>query len=207
MPVEDHAQTPSSSTVSSVARHVPFTSRGGVPVRLNWGCGPVIARGWLNADRLPAPGVDLCGEILDGLPLETDSVDYAVGIHVVQDLPYLDVVPALRELHRVLRRDGTLRLGLPDLDRAIQAYMNHNLGYFHIPNDDAATIGGKLVAQLVWYGSVRTPFTYDCIAEMLRKAGFRRPVRCRFRETTSGIPDIVDLDNRERESLFVEAVK
>ena len=174
--------------------------------RLNWGCGPCVAPGWINSDRLVGEGIDLSCDIRDGLPLESGSLDYIAGIHVLQDVPYPDVVPALRELHRVLKPAGVLRLGLPDLDKAIRAYLERDTGYFYIPDRDARTPGGKLVAQLTWYGSVRTPFTHDCIEELLGKAGFRTVARCGFRETRSRYPDIVHLDNRPRESLFVEAV-
>jgi predicted SAM-dependent methyltransferase len=89
--------------------------------RLNWGCGPTPAAGWINADLLSAPGIELSGDIRDGLALPDDSIDYAVSIHGLQDLPYLDVLPALRELRRVLRPGGVLRLALPDLERSIEA--------------------------------------------------------------------------------------
>jgi ubiquinone/menaquinone biosynthesis C-methylase UbiE len=144
-------------------------------------------------------------DLRQGLPFPAGSFDAAVGIHVMQDLAYLDVVPALRELHRVLRPGGVLRLGLPDLDRALDAYRQNDADYFLVPDEDAASVGGKLVAQLVWYGSVRTPFTFDCVAEMLAKAGFRAVRRCAFGETVSGDAALASLDNRERESLFVEA--
>jgi hypothetical protein len=49
--------------------------------------------------------------------------------------------------------------------------------------------------------------TYDFLDEWLGKAGFARVRRCSFRETASRHPGIVDLDDRERESLFVEATK
>ncbi len=180
----------------------------GTPVtRLNWGCGPRPAPGWINSDRIEAPGIDLRCDIRDGLPLPDESIDYAVGVHALQDIPYLDVVPVLRELRRVLKPGGVLRLVLPDLDRAIRAYVRGDRAYFYIPDADARTLGGKLVAQITWYGSTRTPFTYDCIEEMLRRAGFRDVARCGHRETRSPYPEIVELDNRERESLFVEAVK
>jgi predicted SAM-dependent methyltransferase len=175
--------------------------------RLNWGCGPCTAAGWINSDRLTGEGIDLSCDIRHGLPIGAESLDYAVSIHALQDLPYPDVLPALRELHRVLKPAGVLRLGLPDLDRAIRAYVRKDARYFYIPDEDAASMGGKLVAQIVWYGSVRTPFTYDCIEEFLAKAGFRQVRRCRYKETRSPYPEIVELDNRERESLFVEAVK
>src|SRR5262249_28916555 len=141
--------------------------------RLNWGCGPCIAPDWINADRKIGAGVDLACEIREGLPLASNHFDYVVGIHALQDLPYLDLLPALGELHRVLKPGGVLRLGLPDLDKALQAYLRKDAGYFYVPDRDAHSIGGKLITQIVWYGSVRTPFTYDFIEELLLQIGFR----------------------------------
>jgi SAM-dependent methyltransferase len=163
--------------------------------------------GWINADRLSAPGVTLRGDIRDGLALPDASVDYAVAIHALQDLPYLDVVPALRELRRVLRPGGVLRLGLPDLGRAIEAWLRHDRAYFYIPDEETGTLGGKLIVQAIWYGSTRTPFTWDFVHELAVKADFREVTRCKFRHTESAWPEIVELDNRERETLFVETVK
>jgi predicted SAM-dependent methyltransferase len=175
--------------------------------RLNWGCGPQPVPGWLNADRRPAPGVDLCGDIRDGLPLPDDSLAYIVSIHALQELPYLDTVPALQELRRVLEPGGVLRLSLPDLDRGIAAYLRNDSGYFYVPNEETRTISGKLIVQMTWYGASRMLFTFEFVDELLRRAGFATVARCAFRQTASCFPEIVSLDNRERESLFVEAVK
>src|SRR4051812_42470040 len=107
----------------------------GMPVaRLNWGCGTKPAAGWLNADVRALEGVDLSGDIRAGLPLPADLLDCVVSTHALQALPYLDVVPALRELRRVLRPGGVLRLGLPDLDRAIDAYRRGDRAYFYVPD-------------------------------------------------------------------------
>ena len=65
-------------------------------MRLNWGCGPVIAAGWLNGRS-----------------------HHSVAMHALQDLPYLDLVPALVKLRRVLKVGGVLRVDVPDLERAI----------------------------------------------------------------------------------------
>ena len=61
--------------------------------------------------------------------------------------------------------------------------------------------------QIIRYGSSRTPFTFDFARELLLRAGFRAVARCRFGETATAHAAIVDLDNRERESFFVEATK
>jgi SAM-dependent methyltransferase len=175
-------------------------------MRLNVGCGPVRGEGWINADRRVDCGVDVSGDLRGGLPLASASIDYAVAMHVLQDLPYLDLLPALIELRRVLRGGGVLRAAVPDLERAIAAFLRDDAAYFYVPDDDASSSGAKLVVQAIWYGSVRTPFTWDFAREMCGKAGFRETRRARFGVTTSAHADIVSLDNRERESLFFEAV-
>ena len=193
---------------------MPLTDRHAAPgppavtptsTRLHLGCGPKAAPGWLNADAHPHPGVDLVGDIRDGLPLPDACMDCAVAIHVLQDLPWHDIPPALAELRRVLKPGAPLRLGLPDLDRAIDAYRRGDAAYFHVPDEDARSVGAKLVTQIIWYGSVRTPFTFELAHELLQNAGFGRIARCGFGQTRTPWPDIVTFDNRERESFFIEA--
>ena len=174
---------------------------------MNWGCGTVRPAGWVNSDREPGDGVDLVCDIRDGLPVPDDTFDCIVSIHVLEQIPYLELDAALTELRRVLKPDGILRLGVPDLDRAIAAYLRGQHGYFHVPDQEVQSIGGKLCVQMTWYGSSRSLFTYDCLEELLGRTGFRGIRRCAFRATASGDPSIVDLDNRPRESLFVEASK
>jgi predicted SAM-dependent methyltransferase len=192
--------------VENIAQQVGTV--GAVEVkRLNWGCGDEPEPGWINSDVKKRPWIDLPCDIRDGLPLADDSIDYAVSIHALPEIPYPDLVPVLRELRRVLKRGGVLRLALPDLDKAIEAYLTRDEDYFLIPDEDAETISSKFVVQTVWYGYSRSLFTHDFIEEILRKAGFAEVVRCGYRQTPSRFGEIVALDSREKESLFVEAIK
>lgn len=175
--------------------------------RLNWGCGPRPMPGWINLDMLDIEGIDLCCDLRLGIPLSDNVFDYAVGIHVLQDFTWKELPTALAEVRRVLKPHGVLRLGLPDLNRAIDAYRRGEPQYFYIPDEDARSLGGKLVTQLVWYGSVRTPFTEDFAQELLEDAGFGHIRPCAFRQTHSEYEAIVALDNRERESFYMEARK
>lgn len=102
---------------------------------------------------------------------------------------------------------GGVRLGLPDLDRGIQAYQCHDRDYFVIPDGDVKSHGGKFIVHMLWYGYSVTLFTADFIEELLLAAGFRTVDHCAYRQTRTAHEGIVELDNRENESLFVEAVK
>ena len=175
--------------------------------RLNWGCGASGEPGWINSDVKEGPGIDIPCDIRNGLPLDSDSIDYAVSIHALPELTYPDLVPALTELCRVLKRRGVLRLSLPDLLKGVDAYQRGDRSYFLVPDEDARTLGGKLAVQLSWYGYSRSLFTPEFAEELLLKAGFRSVAHVSFGETSSPFPGIVELDNREAESLFIEAKK
>jgi predicted SAM-dependent methyltransferase len=176
-------------------------------IGINLGCGLMPCAGWINCDVRPLPGVDLCCNILEGIPLADDFADYIAAIHLLQDLRYGDIVPALKDTRRVLKPAGVLRVAVPDLDKAIEAYRQRDAAYFYVPDEHARSLGAKLVTQLTWYGSVQTPFNFDFLEEVLEAAGFGRVRRCAYRVTRSRFPELVALDNRDRESLFVEAVK
>jgi predicted SAM-dependent methyltransferase len=175
--------------------------------RLNWGCGTEPEPGWINSDIKEDPTVDISCDILDGLPLDEGSIDYVVSIHALPELRYPDLVPALIELRRVLVSGGVLRLALPDLDRAIDAYRGGDRDYFLVPDTDARSTGAKFITQMLWYGYSKSLFTFDFVAELLQRAGFDQIERCAFRQTASPFVEIVSLDNRPEESLFVEAQK
>jgi predicted SAM-dependent methyltransferase len=195
--VKTHPRKPGSSTA-------PATP----PIRrLNWGCGSHTAPGWINSDIKDAPGVDLSCDIREGLPLESDSVDYAVSVHALPELQYPEVGPALEELWRVLKPGGVLRLGLPDLGKGIRAYVLGKDDYFQVDENEIQSRGGRFIVHMLWYGYSRTLFTMDFAEELLLNVGFANVVECRYRTTASRFPEIVELDNRERESLFIEASK
>jgi predicted SAM-dependent methyltransferase len=175
--------------------------------RLNWGCGHRGEPGWINSDQKDGPGIDLSCDIREGLPLDDDSMDYIVSIHALPEVPYTELVPVLQELRRVLKPGGTLRLALPDLLKGVDAYRRNDTDYFLVPDEDARSLGAKLITQLIWYGYSRTLFTSEFIEEMLYKAGYTEVYACEYQVTRSQFPEIVELDNRENESLFVEAVK
>jgi predicted SAM-dependent methyltransferase len=175
--------------------------------RFNWGCGSHVLAGWINSDVKEGRGIDVSCDIRQGLPIDDDSIDYAVSVHALQELGYADLVPALMELRRVLKPGGVLRLALPDLRKGIHAYMHRHDDYFNVDNTEVKSRGGRFIVHMLWYGSSKSLFTVDFIEELLLKAGFVQVVECECRRTECRFPEIIELDNRENESLYIEATK
>jgi Methyltransferase domain len=173
--------------------------------RLNWGCGAHVAPGWINSDVKTGEGVDLAADIRQGLPLASESIDYAVSIHALPEFAYGELASVLEELRRVLKRGGVLRLGLPDLLRGIDAFQRGDFEYFRVDPAEVRSPGGRFIVHMLWYGYSRTLFTPDFAEELLGKAGFVDVRECAFGHTASPFPEIVELDNREDESFFIEA--
>ena len=96
---------------------------------------------------------------------------------------------------------------LPDLDRAIRAYVSKDIDYFLISDEVIKTLSGKMIVQLSWYGRSRSMYTVEFISELLARNGFQSIQACPFRQTVSPFPGIVELDDREIESFFIEARK
>lgn len=186
---------------------MPEPSSVARPLRLNWGCGDAGEPGWVNSDLKEGPGIHVTADIRLGLPLGDDSFDYIVSIHALPMLSYRDLVPALEELRRLLKPGGVLRLSLPDVDKGIAAYLRGDRDYFMVPDEDIESLGGKFVVHMLWYGYSVSMFTADFIEELLRRARFTSVNHCAYQQTASPFRGIVELDNREHESLFIEAVK
>lgn len=172
--------------------------------RLNWGCGPITPFGWINSDIQSAPGVHAVGDILQGLPFPDEDFDYIVSIHALPEIPYRKLDVVLRELYRLLKPGGYLRLGLPDMDRAIQAYLRGDVDYFLIRDEDIRSLAGKMIIQLTWYGQSRCQFTADFMQELLERNQYREVRVCGFQKTSSPYPGIIELDDRQLESFFIE---
>jgi SAM-dependent methyltransferase len=83
--------------------------------RLNLGCGTDIRPGWVNLDVAPLPGVDVVHDLSQPLPF----ADASFGEILCKDvLEHVELIPVMRELHRVLRPGGRLRITAPHFSSA-----------------------------------------------------------------------------------------
>src|SRR3989338_8456713 len=82
-----------------------------VTKRLNLGCGENIKEGWVNLDSAALPGVDVVHDIEKiPFPFKDGEFDEILCRDVLEHVEY---IPVLRELYRILKPGGVLRVQVP----------------------------------------------------------------------------------------------
>lgn len=148
--------------------------------------------------RLLGEHMFLHHDLAAGIPLGDKVADYIYSSHFLEHLYQRDAIHLLRECHRVLKENGTLRVSIPDLEYAIGLYASGNKeemlkNYFFVEDGDSH------------YSRHKYMYDFAMLSVLLKEIGFREIARCNFKE--GKVPDIGVLDNRPGESLFVEAIK
>jgi SAM-dependent methyltransferase len=85
----------------------------------------LVATGERRARFDALPDNILVANLARGIPFADASVDAVYHSHLLE---HLDREPAegfLREIHRVLKPDGVVRIAVPDLEKACRAYLAH----------------------------------------------------------------------------------
>lgn len=189
---------------------------------MNWGCGPICPPDWINVDVVPPP-MDQWDTIGSGLPHVWDAAtepvpdgwadmfDGIVANHSLCAVDYHDVTVVLPRLLTCLKPGGTLRVILPDIHRAMHAYRTNNIDWFpNRPPDadpDDVDVDDLFCQYVTWYSTNRTVWTPRHTLRRLRDAGFTGVVKVAPGVTTSTAPRIMDLDDRQPESFYVEATR
>jgi SAM-dependent methyltransferase len=80
--------------------------------KLNFGCGKVIKKGWINVDIQKYPDIDKSFDFEKfPYPFENDTFDYVLADNVFEHLNNLNLV--LRELHRICKDGAKIRIIVP----------------------------------------------------------------------------------------------
>lgn len=163
--------------------------------KLNFGCGSIQPEGWVNFDIDPEFKAS-------EYEFKQEEFDIIVAHAVVQQFEWHDMVGELRFLGKLLKTGGVLRISLPDIYKGFQAYERGEIDWF--PNQEA-DIDDRFSAWLTWYSTSKTLLTKDALINKLAEAGFKTVNMSRFKQSST--PGAAELDTRNKEFYFVEAIK
>ncbi|OKH98993.1 glycosyl transferase family 2 [Streptomyces sp. CB02923] len=189
-------------------RRVPAHSR-----KLHLGCGDRRVPGWLNCD---VSGSECDIDLAAGrLPFPDNSSDAIVMQHVVEHLDLREqLLPLLRDLHRICADGGRVWLSCPDLAKVCTAYLDDRgraLMEDRRQRWPDYTLGGVPVQHFIndlfqARGRHRNLFDFELLSWALGQAGFgpvERIVEADLLAAHPGFPPRHD----DRQSLYVVAGK
>ena len=108
----------------------------------------------------------------------------------------------MEDCFRVLRPQGVLRIGVPDLRRYIEAYMGD--GSFLEEMRPGRPTRALAMQELFFRHGHRSAFDWDTLALITQAAGFSSCERRLFGESL--LDPVPDSEERRGETLYVECV-
>lgn len=91
-------------------------------MKINLGCGPAKIEGYINVDKNPAVGPDVCAHAADYLVgLNSAFVDEIRMSHFLEHVIYDEAVEILGETARALRPGGKVCIWIPDFQACCKA--------------------------------------------------------------------------------------
>lgn len=139
---------------------------------LHLGCGPKYLPGFVNIDANPRVRTDLWLDVRCGLPFPDASVDSIYSTHMLEHLYPDELEELLSECVRVLKPGGGLRIVVPNLASAVEAYRQRREGWFESWPLSFDSSGGQFSNFIFCSGQHRTAFDFEYMEEVLRKIGF-----------------------------------
>lgn len=179
---------------------------------LHLGCGPKYLHGFVNIDANLFNRIDLWLDVRNGLPFSANSVDSIYSTHMFEHFYPDELNRLLRECLRVLKPGAGIRLIVPSLESAIQAYAERRNAWF----DDSFprhydSLGGRFSNFIFCDGQHRAAFDFTHLDEVLRKGGFGevdKSAEGKSRLYEGRVPPYEPADPRDLpHSLYVEAFK
>ena len=184
-------------------------------IKLHLGCGPRYIPGFIHVDLADFPHIDHKHDISD-LPMFNDnSVDLIYCSHALEYFDRIEALRVLKEWYRVLKKNGVLRIAVPDFRAIVKVYQKYeDLEHQGI----LGPLYGRMVVntgdgEKILYH--KTVYDFDSLKKLLESVGFKNVKNYDWRKTVhkdyddysqSYIPHM-DKEHGVLISLNVEATK
>lgn len=181
-------------------------------IKLHLGCGKRIMKGWVNTDLSYTDGVDLQLNFLEPLPFDNESVSMIYSEHVLEHFEKNDAAAILKECHRILKKGGKIRIGVPDAEIYFRKYLENDRDFF----SKIKHLGGAMepleqpidvINQMFRMGGAHLfAWDFEAMKKTMEKAGFRNIIK---RQSMESADQTLLLDDKDHafETLYVEAEK
>src|SRR5713226_7089105 len=90
---------------------------------LNLGCGERCHPDWINVDLTAGRSGVIAHDLAKGIPFSSESADAVYLAALFEHIRRNDAASFLREIYRVLKPGGIVRVGVPDFEKICRIYL------------------------------------------------------------------------------------
>jgi predicted SAM-dependent methyltransferase len=182
--------------------------------KVNMCCGDRRIPGYVGIDM--ATNADICIDLSKkDLPFRNGSLEAVVCMSAINYFSRSRAQQLIREVHRVLVRQGVARFGVQDMRILAKRYVDKDTEFFfqRLPNNterfEGPTLGDKFAAWFYGYAIDGFPcryfYDYEALEYLFKEAGFSVVEQMPFQESRLHHIDLID--NRAEQMFFLEAVR
>ena len=179
---------------------------------VNLGSGKKYVSGFINIEGNLFYKKDIWLDIRNGLPFPDNSVDGLYACHLFEHFYVSELVRILSEIYRILKPGGGVRILVPSLEDAIEAYLSKREEWFTDFPNTYVSLGGKFSNFMLCDGQHKSVFDDSFLEELLGKTGFSNMRKQGVRSSNVFPQEILEkIEDRQAEhiqtSLIVEGKK
>lgn len=177
-------------------------------VLLNVGCGILPVKEFINLDFYWHPEIDVCWDITKKkYPFKDETIEGIYTEHCLEHISYEKCLENFKEFFRLLKKDSTVRVILPDGEIYCNLYnqkkTNKNIILPYGENEPTAMISINRIFRSHGHQFI---YDYETLEFLLKQAGFTTIKREQFR-TGNDERLLIDSPERVKESVYLEAQK
>jgi len=149
------------------------------------------------------------------LPFPSNSMDTVVCISSINYFTRERGQEIIADVYRILRPGGIARFGVQDLYKISQKYINRDQAFFSQKlSNGKDRFAGETMADKInsWFYGYKALgkggkyfYDFETLALLFKKAGFSKIEQKKY--GGSRITEVKDIDNREDQMFFLEAIK
>lgn len=139
-----------------------------------------VSKDWDTMDMVKRPGLTYLHDVRKlPLPVPAETYDLVYMSHILEHIPWMQTLDALREIRRILKPGGKVEIWVPDFAKLVKAYLEGNTGRcrwrrFNPDCDPMVWLNGRIFTygpeDENWHRAV---FDQTYLERCLRKAGYR----------------------------------
>ena len=171
---------------------------------LNLGSGAIYLNGWTNADFYRFRQIKIDWMLDAGKKWKCDN-EYWDGIfseHVLEHLTYKASIKCLNECYRTLKKNGIIRLSLPNINLSIE-HLSKKVNHIGFERFESNSECVSHVTQNFGHKSTWDP---ELLISLLTEIGFTNVKKMNYKESNNELLCIEQKD-KEWESMYIEAMK